>query len=165
MEISEIKAQLSILGLLKSYSLTPDRNKRINCPFHDDKTPSMHVYTETNTVYCFSSNCKLHGKPIDQIDFIMHKESCTKHKAILKAKELLNHKPQNMNQEPSLQDRFVQMRSSLLKSKKALSYLSGRNLTKDLEIGFNSYQSGYKQLQNCIVFPLKNRSGNIKSLY
>ncbi len=65
----------------------------------------------------------------------------------------------------SLQDRFIQMRSSLLKSKKALSYLSGRDLFKDLEIGFNSYQSGYKQQQNCIVFPLKDKSGNITSLY
>ena len=28
----------------------------------------MQIYPETNTVFCFSSNCKLHGKAIDQID-------------------------------------------------------------------------------------------------
>ena len=55
MEISDIKSRLSILDLLKTYSLTPDRNLstslkagfRIPCPFHDDKTPSMQVYPET----------------------------------------------------------------------------------------------------------------------
>jgi len=31
------------------------------CPFHADKTPSMQVYPETNTVFCFSSNCELSG--------------------------------------------------------------------------------------------------------
>ncbi len=91
MEIREIKERLSILAVLSYYGLKPDRNKRINCPFHDDKTPSMQVYPETNTVFCFSSNCKLNGKAIDQIDFIMHKESCTKHEAIQKAKSMLNH--------------------------------------------------------------------------
>ena len=174
MDIKDIKSQLSILKVLSTYSLPPDRNKRIRCPFHDDKTPSMQVYPETNTVYCFSSNCKLHGKAIDQIDFIMHKENCTKHEAILKVKEMINGvsviskpnlKTMNQSQDQSLTDLFRQMRSSLLKSKKAQQYLSDRNLSSKLEVGFNSYQSGYKQLQNCIVFPLKDKSGNITSLY
>lgn len=91
MEIAEIKEKLSILTVLQHYNLQPDRNKRINCPFHNDKTPSMQVYPETNTVFCFSSNCQLNGKAIDQIDFIMHKESCGKHEALNKAKGLLNH--------------------------------------------------------------------------
>lgn len=91
MEINEIKQRLTILAVLQHYGLKPDRNKRINCPFHDDKTPSMQVYPETGTVFCFSSNCRLHSKAIDQIDFIMHKETIDKHAAILKAKALLNH--------------------------------------------------------------------------
>ena len=170
MEISEIKAQLDILDLLRSYSLTPDRNKRINCPFHNDKTPSMQVFAETNTVYCFSSNCKLHGKAIDQIDFIMHKENCTKHEAILKAKSLLNYsrntKQMNGPQEQSLSEIFSSQRKSLHRTKKALQYLKDRNLDPmTAEIGFNSYQSGWKQLQNCITFPLKDQEGNITSLY
>ena len=128
----------------------------------------MQVYPETNTVYCFSSNCKLHGKAIDQIDFIMHKESCTKHEAILKAKELLNYSTNQkvMNQDENLSKIFKQQRKSLHRTKKALQYLKDRNLDPmKSEIGFNSYQSGYKQLQNCITFALKNKIGNITSLY
>ena len=172
MEINEIKAQLSIQTVLNLYSLKPDRNKRIRCPFHEDKTPSMQVYPDTNTVYCFSSNCKLHGKAIDQIDFIMHKENCTKHEAILKAKALLNYIPnqdemkKKENRSQELQEIFTAQRKSLHRTKKVLQYLKDRNLDPmKLEIGFNSYQSGYKQLQNCITFPLKDKENNIVSLY
>ena len=88
MEIGEIKQQLTINQVLDHYGLKADKNNRLCCPFHDDKTPSMQVYPETNTVHCFSSNCKLHGKAIDVIDFILHQEGITKHEAIVKAKEL-----------------------------------------------------------------------------
>jgi len=95
MEISDIKNRLTINQVLNHYGLKPDKNKRINCPFHNDKTPSMQVYPETNTVFCFSSNCKLNGKAIDQVDFILHKENCTKHEAINKAKALLGIYPES----------------------------------------------------------------------
>ena len=159
MEIAEIKAQLSIQTVLNYYNLSPDRNQRLNCPWHDDKTPSLQIYPKTNTWTCFSSNCTAGSG--DTIEMIQKMEKCTKHEALKKAAELCG----EIKSEVSLQDRFRQMRSSLLKSKKAISYLTNRNLSKDLEIGFNSYQSGYKQLQNCIIFPLKDEIGNITSLY
>ena len=87
MEIQEIKQWLSILTVLNHYGLKPDRNHRLCCPFHDDKTPSFQVYPKTGTWTCFSSNCSAGSG--DQIDFIMKKEGITKHEAILKAKELI----------------------------------------------------------------------------
>ncbi|MDZ7897028.1 MAG: CHC2 zinc finger domain-containing protein [Arcicella sp.] len=72
MEISEIKQRLSIAQVLAHYNLKADKNARLCCPFHDDKTPSMQVYEKTNTVYCFSGNCKTHGHSLDVINFIMH---------------------------------------------------------------------------------------------
>lgn len=89
MTIEQIKSKLSIDAVLNHYGLKPNRNKMLCCPFHDDKNPSMQVYPETNTVHCFSGNCEHTGKAIDQIDFILHKEKCTKHEAIQKAKSLL----------------------------------------------------------------------------
>ena len=159
MEIQDIKSTLSIQTVLNHYNLSPDRNQRLNCPWHNDKTPSLQIYPKTNTWTCFSSNCNAGSG--DAIEMIQKMEKCTKHEALKKAAELCG----EIKSEPSLQERFIQMRSSLLKSKKAISYLSDRNLSKDLEIGFNSYQSGYKQLQNCIIFPLKDKSENITSLY
>ena len=89
MEIPEIKQRLTIANVLHYHGLKADKNNRIRCPFHDDRTPSMQIYYKTQTAYCFSSNCKTHGKSMDVIDFIMHKESCTKHEAIEKAKGFL----------------------------------------------------------------------------
>ena len=123
---------------------------------------------------------------------IQKMEKCSKHEAILKAKEMINgidvtSKPKlntmlneeksrltatgNQGQDQSLTDLFSQQRKSLHRTKKALQYLKDRNLPAVnagqamLEIGFNAYHSGYKQLQNCITFPLKDRDGQIVSLY
>ncbi|SHM88175.1 CHC2 zinc finger [Cyclobacterium lianum] len=88
MEIQEIKARLTLAEVLAHYRLKPDKHGRLNCPFHDDRTPSLQVYTKTHTAYCFSSNCKTHGKSMDVINFIMHKENSSKAEAIEKAVEL-----------------------------------------------------------------------------
>lgn len=87
MEILEIKQRLSILKVLSHYNLKSDKNHRLCCPFHVDKTPSLQVYPETGTWTCFSSNCSAGSG--DQVDFIMKKEGITKHEAILKAKDLI----------------------------------------------------------------------------
>src|SRR3989339_1269116 len=99
MEIRDIKERLSLQQVLSHYKLKPDKNNRLNCPFHEDKTPSMQVYFETNTAYCFSANCKTHGKSLDVIDFIMYKENLNKHDAILKAQELIGEPIQEAKRE------------------------------------------------------------------
>ncbi|MBA2746034.1 MAG: DNA primase, partial [Flavisolibacter sp.] len=91
MEIQEIKQRLTLSMLLAHYGLKPDKNLRLHCPFHEDKTPSLQVYYKTHTCYCFSSNCKTHGKSLDVIDFIMYKENCSKHEAINKAVEIISY--------------------------------------------------------------------------
>jgi DNA primase/DNA-binding transcriptional regulator YhcF (GntR family) len=134
----------------------------LNCPFHEDKTPSMQIYEETNTAYCFSSNCKLEGKSIDQIDFIMHKENCTKHEAIEKSKQLLGYIEPSKT-ETNLEITFETLRKNLIKSTKAQKYLSMRKLSDLNEIGYN-YKT-IPELRDCIIFPLKDKEGKIVSLY
>ncbi len=130
----------------------------------------MQVYPETNTVFCFSSNCKLHGKAIDQIDFIKHKEGCTKHEAILKAKTMIGktiiQKVETKHQDKTnYQEIFPKLQAALTRSKKAIEYLKSRNIYDiKLEMGYNG-GSHYKSLKYCIIFPLKNEQGNITSLY
>lgn len=170
MEIQEIKNKLSIQSVLNHYNHKLNRNKMLCCPFHEDKTPSMQVYPETNTVYCFSSNCQLHGKAIHQIDFIKHKENCTKHEAIIKAKMLIGKDiiktvDQKHQEQTHYQNIFPNLQALLTRSKKAIEYLKGRNIY-DVRMGIG-YNSGthYKSLKHCIIFPLKDESGNITSLY
>ncbi len=166
MKISEIKQNLSIREVLSHYGLRFNRNKMLNCPFHEDKTPSMQIYEETDTAYCFSSNCKLHGKSIDQIDFILYKEGLNKKEAIEKAKSMLgitDTRSDSQVTEVSLEETFQTLRKSLVKSPKAQNYLKERKLNDLSEIGYN-YRT-IKELQNCIIFPLKDKEGKIVSLY
>jgi DNA primase len=51
MEISEIKQNLSLTKVLENYSLQPDKNNMLRCPFHDDSTASLQVSFSQNK-YC-----------------------------------------------------------------------------------------------------------------
>ena len=143
MEIPEIKSQLSIATVLHYYGLKPDKNAKMCCPFHEDKTPSMQIYYKTQTAYCFSSNCKTHGKSIDVIDFIMYKENLSKHEAIKKAEEILNPSSgnQKISKEQFLGNMLTYFKNAITNSKPAKEYLEKRNLNNSiLEIGYNSGQ-------------------------
>lgn len=149
MEIQEIKQNLTLATVLHYYGLRSDKNNKLNCPFHEDKTPSMQVYYKTQTAYCFSSNCKTHGKSIDVIDFILHKENCTKHEAINKAIEILGHKEPNraernqtdLTREQFLGNMFQYFKNAISNSKPAQEYLQSRNLdNKKIEVGYNGGQ-------------------------
>ena len=91
MEIHEIKSRLTLQTVLHHYNLTPDKNNRLCCPWHDDKTPSLQLYPKTNTWTCFSSNCTAGSG--DVIDFVMRMEKGTKHEALVKCKELIGSAP------------------------------------------------------------------------
>ena len=162
MEIQEIKQSLSIIKVLASYSFVPDKNNRLNCPFHEDKTPSFQVYPKTNTWTCFSSNCKAGSG--DQIDFIMKHEQISKREAILKAKELVNPEYKQANLLPS-KELFIKLQESLGKSSKAREYIQKRNLNNSfLEIAYNTGKN-YNKQRHCIIFPLRNQQNKIVSFY
>lgn len=158
MEISEIKQRLTLPMVLNHYGLKADKSHRISCPFHEDKTPSMQLYYKTQTAYCFSANCKTHGKAMDVIDFIMHKENISKHEAIEKAKSFLvnseerivnneqstspiTHHPSPMERTQFLSNMFTYFRNAISNSQPAKEYIKSRSLdmTK-LEVGYNSGQ-------------------------
>ena len=154
MEIQDIKTQLSIVQVLDHYGLEPDRNQRLNCPFHEDKTPSMQVYPKTGTAYCFSSNCTTHGKSLDVIDFIMHKESITKHEAIEKAKQMIgvfsNNKPtQELSRIAVLSKMHTYFKNSNNYKSSATNYFKERMLDPALiEVGYNAGQFHYTNRDN-----------------
>ena len=154
MTIEQIKTQLTLAQVLNYYHLKPDKNLRLNCPFHEDKTPSLQLYYKTHTCFCFSSNCKTHGKAMDVIDFIMHKESeggrpFIKHEAIMKAKEMIGggtSKPmKELSKSVILSNIFTYFKNGVHNSKPTKAYLESRCLdfTKT-EVGYNSGQFHYK---------------------
>jgi DNA primase len=151
MEIQDIKNKLTLSTVLHHYNLKPDKQLRLKCPFHDDKTPSMQIYYKTHTAYCFSSNCKTHGKSLDVIDFILHKENLTKHAAIKKAVEILGGetkttaktKAENTDLQRAvfLEKMFTYFKNAIHNSKPAQEYLKNRCLDfQKTEVGYNSGQ-------------------------
>lgn len=160
MEISEIKSRLTIGQVLTHYSLEADKHNKLCCPFHKDETPSLSVYPNTNTFYCFGC-----GATGDVIQFIELYDKCSKHEAIIKAgsfigytgrmkapalKPALDFSIEPMDVEhriPILEKMFEAFKSGLHHhvSVRPQEYLKKRNLAPDLlEIGYNSGQYHYK---------------------
>lgn len=143
MEIQEIKEKLSLADVLNHYGFKADRHGKMNCPFHEDKTPSFQVYHKTHTCYCFSSNCPTNGKSMDAIDFIMHMEKCNKHEAILKAQAMINGevKAQEQSREAFLTKMFTYFRNAVYTSSPAREFIASRALDHNvIEIGYNTAQ-------------------------
>ena len=146
MEIPEIKSQLTLARVLQHYRLKPDKHLRLHCPFHDDSTPSLQVYYKTHTAYCFSTACRTHGQSMDVIDFVMHKEGCTKHEALEKCKALIGGtapapKLEQLTRTAVLTRMFTYFKNAIPNSKPAQDYLRSRALdVARLEIGYNTGQ-------------------------
>ncbi len=152
MEISLIKQRLTIGQVLDYYGLRADKNNRLVCPFHPDKTPSLQIYPATNTYCCFSSNCTVGTG--DAIQFIELKEGCNKHEALVKAASLLNDNTITPSQpaaaklfietEPMeriavLTKAFKGFTKALPLTKKAVEYMQDRALDYRVhEVGFIS---------------------------
>ncbi|GAC1586178.1 MAG: hypothetical protein NVS3B8_00220 [Chitinophagaceae bacterium] len=163
MELKDIKAQLYINQVLDHYNLQPDKNNRLHCPFHNDKTPSLQIYPASNTYCCFSSNCNAGNG--DAIQFIQLKENCTKHEALVKATALLNGSSTlsgSSSAEPPAAAKlfiaseplekiavvtklFKYFAKALPLTKKSVDYLTGRGIDYKMhEVGCNAGDWHYK---------------------
>lgn len=67
LKAEEIKRKVKIEEILERYGYELNRAGFISCPFHNEKTPSLKIYPETNSYYCFG--CNTGG---DVISFVMH---------------------------------------------------------------------------------------------
>jgi DNA primase/energy-coupling factor transporter ATP-binding protein EcfA2 len=171
MEIVEIKHRLSLAQVLQYYNLKPDKQLRLNCPFHEDKTPSMQIYYKTHTAYCFSSNCPTNGKSMDVIDFIMYKEKCTKHEAIKKAQSMITGNiPEPLETKTQFLTKiYTYFKNAVHNSQPAKDYLQQRHLDpRQIEVGYNAAQfhHGARKnptlIENCLRYGLlldKNLTG------
>ena len=63
--ISRIKQTADILDVCERLGLNPNRSAFICCPMHGEKTPSLKIYTDTDTWRCFG--CGAYGDVIDLV--------------------------------------------------------------------------------------------------
>jgi DNA primase len=144
----------------------------------------MQVYYKTHSAYCFSSNCKTHGKSLDVIEFILHKENSSKAAAIKKALELLGenqsvhplihrvHPPMKpgISKEQVLQNMFTYFKNAVHNSKPAQDYTKSRGLdATKIEVGYNTAQFHHGSrrdetlINNCVSVGLLNPWGTSKT--
>lgn len=69
----DIKSRLDIVNLIEQYTELRKSGQRFSgrCPIHKDKSPSLMVYPDSQSFYCFG--CQAHG---DIFDFIKAIERC-----------------------------------------------------------------------------------------
>ena len=84
MEIHEIKSKLTLSEVLINYSLQPDKNNMLRCPFHEDSTASLQVSFSQNKYKCHA--CDKKG---DVIQFVQDYEKLTKHEALKKCTAMI----------------------------------------------------------------------------
>ena len=78
--IDDVKSKADIATVVSQYvPLTKDGSKRFKalCPFHDEKTPSFKVFTDTQTFHCFG--CDRYG---DVISFVRNINNCGFYEAL-----------------------------------------------------------------------------------
>jgi DNA primase len=191
MEIQDIKTHLSLTDVLSHYGIMADRNNRVCCPFHKDKTPSLQIYPKTNTWTCFSSNCKAGSG--DQIDFIMRKENISKHEALVKAKNMLSINSEIPQATKATTEITTSDQSAILlkyyqgallgisHSANARAYAESRHLDwQKLGIGFTGgdigkswskehkaslEQTGLHKIKHCLIFATRTKENQIASIY
>ncbi len=186
MEISEIKSRLPITQVITHYGYKLDRNNRMLCPWHKDKTPSLQIYPKTNTWTCFSSKCSAGSG--DQIEFVQREAQCSKHEAIMKCKAMLGvvvTKQQKSRTEDlsriAVLSNFYMRRATNTRSGKGKAYAESRGLKYPTELytycgtemGRKSnadlqaqmQKLGLERFKRCLLFAMRNAQGQIVSLY
>jgi DNA primase catalytic core len=149
MEIADIKQNLSLAQVLENYSLQPNKNNMLRCPFHEDNTASLQVNPTQNKYKCHA--CDKKG---DVIQFVQDYEKLTKREAILKCVTMIEISPKSNIQSQKvetliitedksifLEKMFQSFRKGIFNSPPAKEYCKQRNLDLEkLSIGFNGGQ-------------------------
>lgn len=173
MEISELKAQLDIYQVAERLDIQINKYHKAKCPFHDDKRPSLQFSKEKQIATCFSGNCS--AGTMDVINLTEKKLNLSTHEAIKwlqqEFPEIIGTGSLQDQQQPEIKPNttnypklFRVFEGNLKKSSKAKSYLEERGLNPErLEAGYNGM--AWEKMRNCVIFPLKDKQGQIISFY
>lgn len=74
--VARVRHAVDVLAVFERHGVyaktVHQRIVRLNCPFHGEKTPSLNIWLDTNTWYCFGC-----GEGTDVIDAVMKLENLT----------------------------------------------------------------------------------------
>ena len=172
-QIERIKSDISLLRLVESQGYQPKRQGKdyaLNCPFHDDDTPSLIISPKTNLYHCFGC-----GAAGSVIDWVMKTQNLNfREAAVWLGNDMLPldqpalSKPQpkspppdasflaaNTDDQALLQRVMVFYHNTLKQSPEALDYLKSRGLD-DPDL-IETFKLGYANRTLGLKLPEKNR--------
>ena len=168
MTISDLKNSVDIVQIASELGLKLDSKGKCLCPFHKEKTASLQFSKQKQIATCFSGNCD--AGTMDVIDLVKKFYSWDVPQAMQWLKSYVNKGSYSIVDATTTQKKedyntvFNTLVAKLKSSTKAKNYLQSRHIDYEkVAVGYNT--GIYKQLKYCVVFPLKNKSGGIVSLY
>ncbi len=123
--ILQLKGLCDIVSVISSYVdlKSSGKNKKCSCPFHSEKTPSMVIYEDTQSFYCFG--CGVGG---DIITFIEKIENLS----YVDAVKFLADRAGLAVPTSELDDKISKQRSRILKMNKIAAKFFFNNLRSDV---------------------------------
>jgi DNA primase len=134
-----IRNTISIQDVIASYiTIIPfGKNYKACCPFHHEKTPSLHITPDKQMFYCFG--CKKGGDIFTFVQEIEHVDFRESMKILAEKSGIALHQSDELSQELKIKKnlhliheyatRFYQI--ILSKNNSIISYLSDRGITRD----------------------------------
>ncbi len=175
--INQIKEKNLIEDILKEENVEINRDGFARCPFHDEKTPSFRVYTDSNTYHCYGCSAGIKGNDLRVrdgniitdagSDVIALYQNLKQVSFIDACIELMNRSgimaevndisPEVYQLKESITTRNRQYYSALLQYEPALEYLYQRGITdesiKTWRLGYVPQSDPQSSIRNRIAFP------------
>ncbi|WP_104629756.1 CHC2 zinc finger domain-containing protein [Helicobacter bizzozeronii] len=167
--LEELKAKVSIVDFVDQLGYHPKRagaSYVISCPFHEERTPSLALYPNTNTWKCFGC-----GKGSNVIDFVMYRNNLGFYDAAMQVAQMVGFNLQITHHAPKSKPGYEVLAyahglftQELSQQEGMLAYLQERGLSledvKYYELGFCSAKVleqlnkrfSLEQLQECGLF-------------
>ena len=124
-----VSERISLDKLISKYAKLEPAGKGFKClcPFHKEKTPSFHIYTDENTFYCFG--CGISG---NAITFLMKKEGYSYIDAVRKLGEDFSI-PELLNDDTKVDVEAERLRNEILEANKIAAKIFMQNLENSPE--------------------------------
>lgn len=144
----EINDRISIRQIIEYYHQPINKNNKVSCPLHHDKTPSLSINEENNMFNCFSAGCNFGGDGIKFVARLKNIDNLEAAKLICKDFNLhINFEQTELNdKQKTIKEYILACQQDLQKT----DYLQKRGLTlatlKQFGVGFDTKR-------NAVVIP------------
>lgn len=144
----EIKRRVSVRQVVEYYHEPINRNNKVHCPLHKDRTPSLSIDDKQNMFKCFSAGCEFAG---DAVNFVAKLKDLDN----IDAAKLIDHdfglglnfdKKEITKEQQTIREYILKCQEHIEET----NYLQKRGLTLQT---LKQFGVGYDPIKKCVVIP------------